>query len=90
MRENRPARDGHERLGNLFRDGPQPRGESAREDGDGDLGKWKAHVRTNQKEKAAATGCGATPALTAASTATNSSSFKMADMPEKIAVREPQ
>ena len=27
---------------------------------------------------------------TAASTATNSSSFKMADMAEKIAVREPQ
>ena len=43
MRQNRPAGDGHERLGNLFRDGPQPRGEAAREDGNGDLGKRKAH-----------------------------------------------
>ena len=43
MRENRPAGDGHERLGNFFRDGPQPHGESARENGDGNLGKRKAH-----------------------------------------------
>ena len=34
----------HERLGNFFRDGPLPRGESARENGDGDLGKRKTHA----------------------------------------------
>jgi hypothetical protein len=67
MRENGPARDGHERLGNFFRDGPQPRGESAREDGDGNLGKREAHGISE-----------------------NSSAFKLADMAEKIAVRERQ
>jgi hypothetical protein len=49
------------------RDGPQPRGESAREDGDGNLGKRKAHGISK-----------------------NSSSFKLPDMAEQIAVHEPQ
>ncbi len=37
MRQKRFARDGQERLGDFFRDGPQPRGESAREDGNGNI-----------------------------------------------------
>ena len=37
VREKRPAGDGHERLGDFFRDGPQPRGEATRENGDGDF-----------------------------------------------------
>ena len=37
MRQKWLAGDGHERFGNFFRDGPQPRGESARENGDGNF-----------------------------------------------------
>ena len=40
--------------------------------------------------KAAATGCGATPALTDCSINSSSSVFKTADMPEKIALRGAQ
>jgi hypothetical protein len=34
MRQERFARDGNQRFGDFFRDGPQPRGESAGEDCD--------------------------------------------------------
>ena len=37
VRQKRFARDGHERFGDFFRDGPQSRGESARENGDGNV-----------------------------------------------------
>ena len=48
MREKRPARDGNQRLGNFLRDGPQSRGESAREDGDGNVERQSLHwLETN-------------------------------------------
>ena len=43
VRQKRPARDRHERLGNFLRDGPQPCGQAAGEDGHGNLGKRKIH-----------------------------------------------
>ena len=41
MRQKRPARDRHKRFGDFFRDGPQPRRESARENGDGNIERRK-------------------------------------------------
>ena len=46
MRQKRFARDGHERFGDFFRDGPQPRGESAGENGDGNVER-RAHEMTS-------------------------------------------
>ncbi len=49
VRQKRPASDGHERLGNFFRDGPQPRGESARKNGDGNFGNGYAHGNASKR-----------------------------------------
>ena len=37
VRQKRPARHGHERFGNLFRDGPKPGRQAARENSNGNI-----------------------------------------------------
>jgi hypothetical protein len=46
MLQKRTARNRHERLGNFFGDGPQPRGESARENRHGNFQR-RAHEMTS-------------------------------------------
>ena len=46
VRQKRFARNGQERFGDFFRDGPQPRGESARENGNGNVER-RAHEMTS-------------------------------------------